>query len=56
MNIITPAENPKDAARNLGENFLEKRTMPLPMDVDSPAMRVSDSASQKLPSIKSFVF
>lgn len=49
MNIITPAENPRDTAKNLGENLLEKRTTRLPIAVDRPANRVNKNANQKLP-------
>ncbi len=51
MKIITPAENPREAARNLFENCFVKRTTALPIVVESPAIIVSEKASQKLPSI-----
>ena len=44
---MTPAENPKEPAKNLGLKFFERKAIKLPMPVNSPAKIVSPSANKK---------
>ena len=46
---MTPAEKPKDPARNFGLNFLDKKAIRLPTPVANPANIVKPNANKKFP-------